>query len=189
FWAMAEATRQVPTEVLPAELRARMNGELDGQDVLDWSEFDLDDANRYAKRFAVLTDRQLVLTGGATPVSIPVSEIGEAKVVEGLGVDRLRVLVGGKVAAELRYTHRHRRGMTRLHRKLERRLPRKDGAEVPPEWLDQVEREAEKKDHCPRCGQLIPAYAEGVCPNCQQTRNILWRLLDVAQPYRAPAYT
>src|SRR5947207_1348596 len=37
---------------------------------------------------------------------------------------------------------------------------------------------------CARCGQLIPAYAEGVCPRCQQTRKILWRLLDVAKPYR-----
>src|SRR4051794_2471780 len=128
---MAEATRQVPMEVLPAELRARMNGELDGQDVLDWSEFDLDDENRYAKRFAVLTDRQLVVTGGASPVVIPISDIGEAKIVEGLGVDRLRVLVGGKVAAELRYTHRYRRGMTRLQRKLERRPPRQGGGGAP----------------------------------------------------------
>jgi len=181
----ATPQRQTPADALPAELRARMNGELEGQDVVAWSEYDLDEDNRYARHFAVLTDRQLLSLGdGSPPLALPVADIGEAKIVEGLGVDRLRVLVGGKVAAELRYTHRHRRGMTRLHRKLERRLPRKEGAEAPPDWLDGVEREADKSDHCPRCGQLIPAYAEGVCPQCQQTRKILWRLLDVAQPYR-----
>jgi ABC-type multidrug transport system fused ATPase/permease subunit len=31
---------------------------------------------------------------------------------------------------------------------------------------------------------VIPAYAEGVCPRCQQTRKVLWRLLDIAKPYR-----
>jgi len=145
-----------------------MNGELDGQEVVAWSEYDLDEENRYARHFAVLTDRQLVTFGdGSAPVATPIANIGEAKIVEGLGVDRLRVLVDGKLAAELRYTHRHRRGMTRLQRKLERRLPRKEGEEAPPEWLDSVEREADKSEHCPRCGQLIPAYAEGVCPNCQ----------------------
>ena len=74
--------------------------------------------------------------------------------------------------------------MTRLHRKLARRLPRKEGEEAPPEWLDTVERQAEEKDRCPKCGQLIPAYADGVCPRCLQQRKILWRLLDVAKPYR-----
>jgi ATP-binding cassette subfamily B protein len=171
-------------DALPSELLARMNGQLDGQAVVAWSEYDLDDANRYAKRYAVLTERQLITVGGDAITSIPVAEVSEAKITEGLGVDRLRVLVGGKAAAELRYTHRHRRGMVRLHRKLERRLPKKDDALPAPDWLDAVEREAEKSDRCPRCGNLIPAYAEGVCPNCQQTRKILWRLLDVARPYR-----
>ena len=74
--------------------------------------------------------------------------------------------------------------MSRLQRKLERRLPRKDGQEIPPEWLDSVERQTELSNLCPKCGQLIPAYAEGVCPQCLQQRKILWRLLDIAKPYR-----
>ena len=139
-----------------------MDGQIDGQEVVAWSEYDLDENNRYARRFVVLTDRQLVTLGDAPLAARPVSDIGEATIVEGLGVDRLRILVGGKVAAELRYTHRFRRGMTRLHRKLERRLPRKEGTDVPPDWLEGVEREADESEHCPRCGNLIPAYAEGV---------------------------
>ena len=64
-------------------------------------------------------------------------------------------------------------------------MPRKEGEEAPPDWLENVERQREVFDHCPRCGQTIPAYAEGVCPRCQQTRKVLWRLMDVAKPYRA----
>jgi ATP-binding cassette, subfamily B, bacterial len=171
-------------DALPAEVLARVDGQLDGRVVLAWSEYDLDDANRYALRYAVLTDRELIAVADGAAASFPITAVQEAKIVEGLGADRLRVISGGKVVAELRYTHRHRRGMTRLHRKLERRLPRKEGEEAPPEWLDSVERQAEEKDRCPKCGELIPAYAEGVCPRCLQQRKILWRLLDVAKPYR-----
>ena len=154
---MAGIQRQAD-DSLPAELRARMNGELDGREVVAWSEFDLDDANQYARRFAVLTDRELLVVGDGPAAAIELSNISEAKVVEGLGVDRLRVIVGGKVAAELRYTYRHRRGMTRLHRKLERRMPKKDpNYEPPPDWLEAVEREAEKRELCAKCGELIPA--------------------------------
>src|SRR5438034_4399848 len=149
-----------PSDALPQEVLARMDGQLDGRTVLAWSKLDLDDANRYARRHVVLTDNDLITVADGTPHSLSISRIQEANIVEGLGVDRLRVLSDGKVAAELRYTHRHRRGMTRLHRKLARRLPRKEGEEAPPEWLDTVERQAEEKERCPKCGELIPAYAE-----------------------------
>src|SRR5690606_29139030 len=88
-----------------------------------------------------------------------------------------------RVIAEIRYTRRYRRSMTRLHRKIERRLPR-DNGEPPPQWLELVERQIEQKEFCPRCQSPIPAYAEGVCPQCTANRRILWRLLDVAKPYR-----
>src|SRR5690606_11442874 len=77
----------------------------------------------------------------------------------------------------------HRRSMTRLHRKLERRMPRTDG-EVPPDWLEIVERQAEQSEFCPKCQTPMPAYAEGVCPKRLAHRRILWRLMDVARPYR-----
>jgi ATP-binding cassette, subfamily B, bacterial len=178
-------------EVLPPALRARFNGQLAGRTIVAWSEFDLDEANRYARRHAVLTDTQLLIlhddgAKAAPPTAIEIANIQEAKIVEGLGVDRLNIIVGGKRVAEMRYSRRNRRGMTRLHRKLERRLPRKAGdeRELPPEWLENVERQTEAKEHCSKCGNLIPAYAEGVCPQCLQKRAILWRLLDVAKPYR-----
>jgi len=74
--------------------------------------------------------------------------------------------------------------MTKLHRKLERRIPRAQGVEKPLDWLEVVERQEEQSEHCAKCGELIPAYAEGVCPQCLQQRKILWRLLGVGKPYR-----
>jgi ATP-binding cassette, subfamily B, bacterial len=175
---------------LPAGLRGRLNGELQGRPVVAWSEFDVDDANRFTQRYAVLTDQKLLVFGDGdtkTPVvDIAIAQIEEAKIVEGLGVDRLSVIVGGKLAAELKYSRRFRRDMTRLQRKLERRIPKKatDTDDNGPDWLEAVEREVEKREHCAKCGELIPAYAEGVCPQCLAKRKILWRLLDVAKPYR-----
>ncbi len=173
---------------LPPEVRARFDGGLAGETILAWSAFDLDESNRYVERYAVLTERMLAVVGeDDRRQTIPIESISEASINEGLGVDALRIIAGEKRVAELRYTRRNRRAMTRLHRKLERRLPSKTG-EMPPDWLDSVERRQEEQEHCPRCGQLIPAFAEGVCPQCQRTRKILWRLLDVAKPYRVQVW-
>jgi ATP-binding cassette subfamily B protein len=171
---------------LPTALLNRFNGQLDGQTVVAWAEFDLDASNRYRTQHVVLTERDLIVLTDGQPLSIQLNQIEEAKINEGLGVDRLRVVSGGKLVSEMRYSRRFRRDMTRLHRKLARRIPSKDGKEVEaaPEWLESVERKVEQQETCPKCGQLIPAYAEGVCPQCLQKRKILWRLLDVAKPYR-----
>jgi len=171
---------------LPAEVRAGADGQLDGQTIVSWSEFDLDERNHYCRRFAVLTESRLIILANGQRSVLAIEDIDEVKIVEQLGLDRMVVIVGGKVAAELRYTRRHRRSMSRLERKLQRRLPRKDSDSEPPppDWLEVVEREAEKKELCPKCGQVIPSYAEGVCPQCLHNRRILWRLMGVARPYR-----
>jgi ATP-binding cassette subfamily B protein len=173
---------------LPSDLRARLNGELQGLAVVAWAPIDLDEHNRYAKRYAVLTDAKLLAFDAGSDAAAPLWEVSlsgvdEAKVIEGLGVDRLAVIAGGQLVGELRYTRRCRREVTRLQRKLDRRLTSAD-RDAQPDWLEAVERQAESTDVCPKCGQLIPAYAEGVCPRCVQGRKILWRLLDEAKPYR-----
>ena len=173
------------TTPLPADVRERFNGQLDNAQIVAWAPFDLDERNQFVERYAVLTERELIILSPAKTQAIAIADISEATIVEGLGVDRLNIVANGARVAELRYTRRTRREMTRLHRKLERRLPRKEGQELPPDWLDSVERQVEAKEHCPRCGQSIPAYAEGVCPRCAQTKKILWRLLDVGRPHRA----
>jgi ATP-binding cassette subfamily B protein len=186
----AAPAESAPGVTLPGALRERFNGQLDGHTIVAWAEFDLDDQNHFARQFAVLSETDLFILGpGAVsdrPRSIAIKSIEEAKIIEGLGVDRLTIFLDGKPAASLRYSRSQRRDVTRLHRKLMRRVPKKDGdAEPVPDWLEVVERREEQKEHCPKCGELIPAYAEGVCPRCLQKRKILLRLLDVAKPYRA----
>lgn len=172
------------THVLPSALRERLNGQLDGQTLIAWAEFNLDEANQYCQQYAVLTEQKLLILAGRQVRELPISGIEEAKIREGVGLDALNLYAGGSRIAEMRYTRGQRRGMARLQRKLARRLPQKEGSEVPPDWLENIEREAEKKEVCPKCGTIIPSYAEGVCPQCLQQRAILWRLLAVAKPYR-----
>ncbi len=168
---------------LPDALRARLDGHLRDEQIAAWSVADVDERGRYAEQFVLLTDQAVWVWRDESWDRIAIGQIASAKVAEGLGADTLRLLGEDRVMAEIRYTRRYRRSMTRLHRKLERRLPRPDG-ELPPPWLELVERQAEQKEFCPRCQNPIPAYAEGVCPQCTANRKILWRLLDVTKPYR-----
>lgn len=197
--AAADAAPVAAAVLLPPELRSRFNGELEGQAIVAWAEFDLDESLRYARQAAVLAERTLLLVeiGGAVR-SIETAAIEETRIEEGLGVDRLVIVSGKAVWTVARYTRSCRRDMTRLNRMLQRRLPKRppaDEAEKPPgdaaagdepapEWLEAIERKLEQLSHCPKCGRAIPEYSEGVCPACLQKRAILWRLLDVAQPYR-----
>jgi ATP-binding cassette subfamily B protein len=182
-----EGVQLRPVDGLPATVAQRLDGEADGQAVLGWSEFDLDSQNRFVRQFVVLTDGRLIEIASDHRKVIELKDVQEARIVEGLGVDRLVVVVNDSLAAEMRYSRRHRATMTRLHRKLQRHIkPAKDGEQVDsrPDWLEAVEREAEKKEHCLKCGELIPSFAEGVCPRCAAQRKILWRLLDEAKPYK-----
>src|SRR3954471_23026116 len=169
--AGATASASVAGVTLPGAVRERINGQLDGHTIVAWAEFDLDENNRYARQFAVLTETDLFILGARpadaqpdqamSPRSIAIKSIEEAKIIEGLGVDRLTIIVGGKPAASLRYSRNHRRDVTRLHRKLARRIPKKDGDLEPvPDWLEDVERREEQKEYCRKCGEQIPAYAE-----------------------------
>jgi len=94
----AETTGKAAPQLLPQALRARANGQLDGQTILAWAEFDLDENNKYHQQFAVLTDQNLIVLDGAVPRVIEIGSIKEAKIIEGLGVDRLQIIVGEKLA-------------------------------------------------------------------------------------------
>src|SRR3569623_718576 len=87
---MSVALPEIPADEihLPGEVTRALNGQLRDRTVIAWSEHDLDERNHYAQRFAVLTDDTLLLIEPAVRV-IPVSDIRDAKVAEGLGMDRL----------------------------------------------------------------------------------------------------
>lgn len=173
-----------PIDRVPESIRSQLNGE--AAQIVAWSEFDLTDDGKLGSRFLVLTEQSLIVLQDGQKRTIPVSELTSSKITEGLGIDRLVVVAGEQVRGEFPYSRHCRREMTRLHRKLERRLPGEDGKpkEKLPDWLDVVERQAEAKEYCPKCSQLIPSYAEGVCPACLHKRSVLFRLIGYLKPYR-----
>src|SRR5438477_6595614 len=121
------ATSSPTPTTLPSALTSRANGELEGQTILAWAEFDLDLQNKYHPQFVVLTETHVIVLASEGIKTVAIAELQEAKIVEGLGVDSLNLIVGGKLAAQLRYTRRQRRDVTRVHRKIERHRPRKEG--------------------------------------------------------------
>ena len=181
------AARDIRSAALPPEVAEKLNGELAGAPILAWAEFDLDNSNRLSHAFAVLTDEDLLVVGDSVE-AYAVEQITEAKVVEGVGMDRLLVRLSGR-QINLRYSRRCRRDMVALQRKLSRLLPTEEGKKDDrPAWLDRVELQAAEQERCPKCGEVIPAHADRICPRCAQSRAILWRLLDIAKPYRASIF-
>lgn len=182
---MADHANDAPVSaalLLPESLAARLP---DVRSVIGWAEYDLDVERRFAQFFAVLTESELILVERQIE-RIPLSRITEAGIDESIGSDRLVVSVDGELPRILRYSRRCRRDMTRLNRLLGRRIKKDadpaDTAALP--WLENVEQRGLAKQVCGKCGNIIPEYAEGVCPRCLQQRKILLRLLESAKPYR-----
>ena len=169
---------------MPVNLRHQLDHQL--ENVQGWSRFDLQDQGGLGERYLVLTTGQLWVVEGSQHYTIEASSIRQAKVIEGLGVDRLVLSGEDKLLGEFPYSRHCRREMTRLHRKLERLLPAEGNKpkEPLPQWLTLVERQTEAKEYCGKCGQLIPAYAEGVCPVCLHKKSVLLRLIGYVKPYR-----
>jgi ATP-binding cassette subfamily B protein len=172
----------VTSALLPDALASRLDHP---SAVVGWAEFDLDVDRRFSEQFAVLTDSDFILVGKQVE-QIALSKITEAAIDESIGSDRLVIAVEGELPRILRYSRRCRRDMSRLNRLLNRRIKKEaeptDNGALP--WLDKADQTIAAKQICPKCKHTIPDYAEGVCPSCLQRRQILWRLLDVAKPYR-----
>ena len=142
----------------------------------------LDEHGMYLDGYLVLTDEALGgfrQTGGAWQGDwTALKGLGSAVIVEGLGMNLLRLLSDGESRAEYRFTLRHAREVAKLHRRLEARIAGKDEAET----AFNGRGEDEKKTRCEKCGGVIPAWAE-VCPACLSKRKVLSRLLDFVKPY------
>jgi len=171
---------------LPEDLLARISAQVRQEDVRAVAQFDLDDHGRYADGYLVLADGRLGeftrQDGAWRDTWRAVEDLGESKIVEGLGLSVLRLLADGRVLREFRYTLRHAKPMARLHRQIERQL-----SDAPAdEEADRGRRPDEKKLRCDKCGRVIPPWAES-CPACMSRRRILWRLLDYVRPYKGRA--
>ena len=177
-----------PLDRLPSPLRLRLDAECADEEALHCAAFDLDEDGMYLEGYLVLTSRRL---GSFTrPVESDngdwlcrwqsVEQLQEARVVEGLGVNLLRLLADGQVSGEYHYTLRHARPVAKLHRRLERML----GADQADEPADEpAHRPDDKPVRCETCDRVIPAWAD-TCPACTSRRKILSRLMDFVWPWK-----
>jgi ATP-binding cassette subfamily B protein len=172
---------------LPEGLLADLSLQVRQQDIEAAAAVDLDADGRYADGCLVLTERRLgccTRSNGTWSVRwIHLKDLKEAKIVEGLGVQAMRLLADGKLVDQFRYTMRHSRAVAKLHRRLEWRLAGKEEAFEPP-----PSRPEEKKTRCEKCGRSIPPWTE-FCPVCTSKRKVLGRLLDFVKPYKWRAIT
>ncbi|HUX15984.1 MAG TPA: ABC transporter ATP-binding protein [Phycisphaerae bacterium] len=171
-----------PLDHLPEELAAQLGQDTPLEDVVAAAPYDLDARGMYTEGYLVLTaDRlgHLHRDNGHWEIHwLGVGEIGEARVVDGLGMKLLRLTRDGEQLAEFRFTLRHAKSAARMHRHLERTLSDDDQAGD----ADEPVRPDEKKLRCDKCDRVIPAWAE-TCPACMNRRKILYRILDFGRPY------
>ena len=167
-----------PLEHLPEDLKRRIEDDVPLKSIRVAAPYDLDAEGRYIDGHLVLTDERLGRftrrNGEWQSHWRTLAGLAEAKIIEGLGVNALRLLEDGRIVEEHRFTLRHAKGVAKLHRRLERMIEGKDGeAEPPPE----PKHETEKKVRCEKCGRVIPPWSE-FCPACTSRRKILFRVLE-----------
>jgi len=173
-----------PFDHLPEDLLGQLRRETDLESIVEVAAFDLDRNGRYTEGELILTDSRLghyVRQDGRWRGQwIETSQLGGAKIVEGLGMNLLRLLRDGKVLEEFRFTLRHAKTVAKLQRRLERRI---SGKEEDPAVEVEAPKPDEKKLRCEKCGRVIPSWAE-TCPACLSKRKVLSRLLDFVRPYK-----
>ncbi|MFW6061406.1 MAG: ABC transporter ATP-binding protein [Planctomycetota bacterium] len=170
---------------LPDDLRERILAELRPEHVRICAGCDLGARGQYVDGYLVLTRSHLghfVHSNGTWDERWhDMAHLTHAHLVEGLGLNMLRLISDGEAVAEYRCTLRHAKSLARIHRQMERDLT---GEELHEQFAE--EGEEEKSVRCEKCGHVIPAWSER-CPRCTSRRRILSRLLDYVKPYKGQA--
>jgi ATP-binding cassette subfamily B protein len=172
---------------LPEELRRAVEAVASLDSVKAAARCDLIAGGMYIDGYLILTDNKLGYflhaDGKYDAKWHNLTDLSEVRIVEGLGVNSLRLLARGELTAEYHFTLRHAKNVAKLHRYIERQLK---GREDRPEELPEAEHLEERKVRCDKCGRPIPAWSE-FCPACMSRRKVLFRLLDFVKPYKARA--
>jgi len=181
---MTQTPDKPPTDHLEETLLHALRREVSLESILSCAAYDLDSSGTYTEGYLVLTEERLGdflrRDGRWQGTWRRIDELDEAKIVEGLGLNLLRLLADGKAVAEYRFTLRHAKAVAALQRRIERLVTGKEGDEAPP---PERPRSDEKKLRCEKCGRAIPAWSE-FCPACTSRRKVLSRLLDFVRPYK-----
>jgi len=176
-----------PEHHLPESLERLIASEKTGQTILATARHDLDDRGRYVEGYLALVGDEVghfVRRDGEWDGSWrALDSVEKLVLVEGVGMNLLRLLKGEHAVGEFRFTLRHAKEVARFQRVVERRL-KNEAPEVevepPPALADG------KRIRCETCGRVIPPWSE-VCPACLSRRKVLSRLMDFVKPYRGRA--
>lgn len=175
-----------PLDHLPEDLIAQLGRDALLEDAVAATPYDLNSAGEYTEGYLVLTAERLGYferrDSNWDIRWLGISEIDEARIIDGLGMKLLRLTRDGEQVAEFRFTLRHAKSAARMHRYLERAL----GADGEVFDFDDLAHPDEKKLRCDKCDRVIPAWAE-TCPACMNRRKILFRIMDFGRPYMSRA--
>ncbi len=185
---MTQSNNEDPFSHMPDDLMAEVAKVAPRESVQAVAGCDLDERGMYVEGYLVLTDDALGYfrrrDGRWDATWRKQAGIDKAAIVEGLGMNILRLLSDGKVAGEYRFTLRQAKEVAKIQRRIERRIEGKEDNGIEPE----VPRGEEKKTRCDKCGRVIPAWSE-TCPACLSRRKVLSRLMDFVKPYKPRAIT
>ncbi len=166
---------------LPEDLAEQLGRDVPLSEVVSAAPYDVDAGGMYTEGYLVLTPERLGRfersDGRWNAQWISIDKIGQASLVDGLGMKLLRLTRDGELLAEYRFTLRHAKSAGRIHRQIERVIGADGQA-----GQDEPFRPDEKKLRCDKCGRVIPAWSE-TCPACMNRRKILFRILDFGRPY------
>ncbi len=172
---------------IPESLLEQLRGEMSVDRILATAPHDLNDRGMYVDGQLVLADDRLgcfIRSDGRWDARwIGAETLDKAEIVEGLGMNLLRLLSDGKLVREFRFTMRHAREVAKLHRHLERIIQHDESEFDLPIEESRIE---EKKIRCEKCGRVIPPWSE-FCPACMSRRKVLRRLFDFVKPYKRAA--
>ena len=171
-------------EHLPEDLIGLIGKEAPLEAVSAAAPYDLDEHGMYAEGYLVLTGYRLghfVRKHGHWQGSwFETDNLSDARIVEGLGMNLLRIMSDNRPVAEFRFTLRNARAVAKIQRRLSRIIAPEDAAEIAAEEPYHL---GERKVRCDKCGRVIPSWSE-TCPACTSRRKILFRLLDFVKPYK-----
>jgi len=181
----SKRTQENPLKSLPRELSQQLDGGPDAEALLAATPYDLDNEGNFTEGYLLLTDNKLGhfyrSNNGWEGRWIEITRLSQADLIEGLGMNLLRLTGEDEVVSEFRFTLRNTDLLGTFHHQLEKVI--EGGADEIVEAPAAPAAGEEKKVRCEKCDRLIPAWSE-VCQACMSRRKILFRLLDFVKPYK-----
>ena len=170
---------------LPKDLIEHLSGDGRAEVMLAATPYDLDEHGKFTEGYLLLTNSRFghyYRSNGSWECQwTGIDELTEASLIEGLGMNLLRLAGEDRMVSEFRFTLRYTGLLAGFHHQLERVIA--GGGQEEIELPSAPAAGEEKKVRCEKCDRLIPAWSE-VCQACMSRRAILFRLLDFVKPYK-----